>query len=240
MKYVPKAQGFHTVAAAMVLLVVGAAGLAGWKVAQNQRAETAASSNETAQEKPRPAAPTLPDGWRLYADEKVGIQFGYPASFGSFTVSPKDDLQYSPQLESGMRSDIAAAPYIPGLSGRFSVETHKKGNFESASTKYGPTIKLTGDTWIVSKLNGSNPTTYKVGDEYTDIQRRNSAGTNVYAIESGDEGVYRYSIYFVTNGRLHELHLPSFDTGAYSGDTFNDKSMYDDFYQQLLETVTPY
>lgn len=235
------AGGFHAVALGAGLLVVGIIGLAGWRVYGSQNSTAGNAVQVASQAKP---TVLVPAGWQLYADDKIGVQFAYPTVFGSFRPAAG-----YPQYDTVLFSDVAETAYLPGLVDRFSLVSHKKGDMEVISSKYGPTLKLTGDEWVVTKVNKDSSKgspkdsmgSYLVGDTYSEFKLTNTSGLNVYSGVASTGGIVAYTLYFVTNGQLRELQLPLFSTGLAGSETVvNDRGLYDDFYQQVLTTVTPY
>lgn len=223
----------------VVLCVVGAVGLAGMRVfhlKDNSRAEGQAVTPTPVATQP-PATPSgIPAGWQKFADSKIGASFIYPNAFGAF-VSHDDLLPGFPDYESMLISQVPKNTGIIGVQGGFTLITYKKGHDTIASRKFGPKVKLSGDGWVVVEPNPNNVENYQPGDTYPEMTHVNMNGLDVYTDTSIDQGTVSYSLFFVTNGLLHQLQLPTFDSGAYSSNNINDESAYDAMYQQVRDSV---
>lgn len=215
-----------------VTVFVGVKVFGGHKVAVDTKTE--AESTQPAQQG-QPTIP-IPGGYKGFADKDIGIQFVYPAGAGAFVKPDKGDGTFESSLVSGRYSGI-----VPGVDGTFTLGTYKSASPEVVSRRYGPTVKLVDGQWIVTATNDYDTKGYKKGDIYPEMTQSNTTGIDVYTATSGDEGITQYNLYFVSKGKLHQLELPSFDSGLYSSTyNVNDQAPYDTMYQTVRDSITLY
>lgn len=227
--------GFHVFPAVAVLLVVGMIGLVGFRVFHLQSNSTTEGQGLGGTSR-QVAVQVAPPTWKVFADKDIGVQFVYPQEFGVFTEGPAGG-----SYEAVRTSARVSTSTMPGVSGAFSLKSYKKGVMETTPRRYGPTVELTGDGWVVTKPSELDSRQYKKGDVYTELTRTNLHGLEVYSIETADEGIMSYALYFTTGGRLQVLEFPPFDSEQYSSTyNINDRGPYDAMYRQVLDSVRLY
>lgn len=228
--------GSHVIAAVLAVCVLGVMVLAGIRVLGSR---TVGVNNKIEAEHAAAAqSPDVPAGWKLFADKSIGVQFIYPGVYGSFT-KPTDKIPGD--YESALATSTLSADYLPGVAGRFILGTYKNASAEVTTRRYGPKVKLSGSGWIVAQPNDYDSTKYQKGDPYPEMTQTNTHGIDVYTAKNGDEGIILYNIYFVSQGKLHDLQLPPFNsdlgTSTYN---VNDQSPYDTMFAQVRDSIRLY
>jgi hypothetical protein len=227
--------GSHLISVVLVVCFVSLAVFVGYKIIAGHKvavdtkteAETPANTTQTIQ---------VPEGWKLFTDKDIGIQFVYPAGAGAFVKPAQSEAVFESSQTSGRYSAIT-----PGVDGSFTIGSYKSATAEVSSRRYGPMVKLDGGQWIVTEPNQYDPTTYHKGDVYPEMTHVNTKGIDVYTATSGDEGVVRYNLFFASHGKLRELELPPFDSGVYSSSyNINDQGPYDSMYTQIRDSISLY
>lgn len=228
--------GFHVIGPLFAVVFVAVVGLAGYKVFHLKDNSKAAGEAPVA----APAASSdIPAGWQMFTDKNLGAQFLYPNAFGAFT-DHNEALASFPDYEALLTSAAPQNSGILGVKNGFTLITYKKGHDTITTHTYGPKIKLTDTGWTVVEPNPYNPKNYKPGDAYTDMQSANKHGLPVYWDTSADEGTVSYNIYFMSNNRLHQLQLPTFDSGAYDSNNIVDQGPYDAMFQTVRDSLALY
>lgn len=224
--------GYSHIALVFVVVFVGLLVFAGIRVVGSQRL---AVNNKTEAES---AAVAVPPGWKLFADTSIGVRFFYPEVYGSFT-RPTDKV--SKDFESALVSGRLTTDYVPGVAGQFMLGTYKNASPELTTRRYGPKVKLSGGTWVVTEPNQYDDKQYQKGDVFPEMTHANVRGIDVYTAKSGDEGISVYRIYFVSQGKMHMLQLPPFNsdlgTSTYN---VNDQAAYDTLYVGVRDSITLY
>lgn len=230
--------GSHLIGVVLVVCFLVLAVFVGVKVFSGHKVAADTKTEAEGTQPAQPGQPTIPvpAGFKGFADKGIGIQFVYPAGAGAFVKPAKGDATFESSLVTGRFSGI-----VPGVDGAFTLGTYKSANAEVVSRRYGPKVKLVDGQWIVTETNDYDTKVYKKGDVYPEMTQSNTTGIDVYTALSGDEGVSQYNLYFVSNGKLRELELPSFDSGLYSSTyNVNDQAPYDTMYQAVLSSITLY
>lgn len=236
-----KSSGFSTVEVLLIVVIVAILGFTGWFVYHSKKAADMNLNPDTSTANPGKTSDkpvTLPDGWSWYQGD--GFKFGYPKEYGSFTASRGD-------LAGGVKaywiSGTTDQPTFAGLIKTDNFALSKYGapaDSPITARKYGPKVKLSGDKWVVTDDNPSDPKKYKTGDTYPEVKKVVTGKTSVYEFTSGDEGVVYHTVAFTAGGRLYTLLLPGFDLGTYGSPaqaTPNDQKPYDTLASDIAKTV---
>lgn len=188
----------------------------------------------------------LPTGWVWYENNNPNFRFAYPEEYGDikqaqeYYGTPVGELE---EYEAIFLSERPKDEYAPGTSGTLEVINYKSIDTAIDSRRYGPTIKLVNDKWIVAEESESDISKNVKGTEYKDLFSDNrplptkqNGSLLIHKLETGDEGCTKIRLLFMTAGSLSEVVLPSFCDGTYSG-TENDKAKYTAFVNKILESV---
>lgn len=244
-KYKLNNYGFHVLPLILIVLVVGLVGFVGIRVFHLQTHSVTDGQAVGQVANSKSSLQTAPVGWKVFADTSMGVQFIYPAVYGSFKEKTDfccgSTFANYPEYTNMLTSDRLSANYLPGVAGAYSLNTYKKGVMEFQPQKFGPKLKLVGNEWIVTKPSENGIATYEKGATYPEMARINLHGLEVYSAETGYEGIMSYSLYFVTKGRLRVLELPPFDSEQYSTTyNINDRAPYDAMFAQVRDSIRHY
>lgn len=226
--------GSHVVAVGLTLCVLGLVIFTGLRVFGGRNHAVGVNTKTEA----AGATTPVPSGWKSFADKSIGVQFIYPEVYGTF-IKPTEKV--SKDYESVLVSTRLTADYLPGVAGQFTLGTYKNASPEVTTRRYGPKVKLSGGEWTVTEPNPYDTTRYQKGNSFPEITRSNTHGIDVYSAKSGEEGIIVYNLYFVSQGKLHVLQVPPFNsdlgTSTYN---INDQSAYDTMLEQIRSSVALY
>lgn len=235
-------KGFGAVEALVIVLILGLIGFGGWYIWHKSQKNEPSPSNahskdrDSSKGQTEEASYNVPEGYTVYEDKESGFTFSYPKEYGSFSSQGEvNGVQI-------IKSATPETQYGPGINGVFQVYTYDTADQAITSRKYGPQIKLQNGKWIVTEANESDVIGNKVGDVYKDFEGKVPAsqtnkGLAVYTLKSGDEGSEADRLVFVTNGKLHEIYMPTFSDGLYGGDEANDKSIFTALLSNVRDSV---
>lgn len=238
--------GFSMVEVAILILVVGLLGAAGYVVWGSKNPDNNSPSQST-QDTVAPKSPTsedntyqVPSGYKLYENKQLGFKFAYPAVYGDMMSQPEENgvmITKTAPLE---------IEYVPGVSApsKFTVFTYPSVSQEISSHKYEAMVKLVNDKWIVTKTNPVGVNKSPVGSEYKNTEGKTISSVTkgnlkIYKFVSADEGTTSYSYVFIANGMLHQLFIPSYYNGTFGGGPANDEAKFIEMVQQVSDSISP-
>lgn len=252
-------KGFSVIHILLVAVMIGIVGFAGWYVYDSQQ-KTDKSLNQANNqeitdikktEQQKTSDFVLPADWQWYENKELGFKFAYPKDYGNIgarDLKKEFPLNDFPDIQSAYRSEEPKSEFAPGTSGTIGMEIYRKDLLEKNSIKYGPTVKLVNDKWIVSNVSNSDlQSQYKTGEEYKHPSNNkplpvtNNFGLKIYTFESCDEGTCIIELVFFNKNQLVSIYLPSFDTGLGLGEgpaEPNNRTLFNELHKQILKSVS--
>ncbi len=241
-----KQNGFSAIEAVLILVIVAMIGFTGWYVwhaKQSADKTLTADSSSTPSFKKKSSTQSstakIPDGWVWY--EGNGFKFAYPKAYGNFSKILTD----SPNV-ADYSSSKPNPVYIEGSTDHISVSIIDKG-VAFGTVKYGPSVKFVNGELIVTEVNPADKANI-VGKSYKGFLRaenvtQQNGDLKIYILNGSDEGSYVHRYAFELSDKDVVVSVPSFYDGVTmmcpdSGCKANDKTAYETFSSELLDSIT--